>query len=234
MLPQRDAPTQQSRVLLIACGALAREVLALIEANGLDHVELQCLPADLHLTPEAITGAVRQTIAKFRAHYDNVFVVYGDCGTGGQLDIMLEEEGVERIPGPHCYSFFMGNDLFQQNAEDEITTFYLTDFLARQFESFVIKPLGLDRWPELAQSYFGHYEKLVYLAQTNDPELDLRASAAADRLGLVYERRATGYGDMAHVLSQKLTTTPVAAPLPVSPISAPNPPPANMARFLDY
>ena len=225
---------QQKRILLIACGALAREVLALIEANRLDHVELRCLPADLHLKPEAITDAVRQAIGKYRDAFDEVFVVYGDCGTGGQLDAMLAEEGVERIPGPHCYSFFMGNELFQTTSEDEITTFYLTDFLARQFESFVIKPLGLDRWPELAESYFGHYEKLVYLAQTNDPDLDQRASAAARQLGLVYERRTTGYGDMAHVLANRFApSSPVvnAHTANTSPASKLAP---SAARFLDY
>ena len=190
------------RVLLIACGALAREVLAVIEANGMSHVELRCLPAELHLRPEAITDAVRQAIHRHRPEFERVFVVYGDCGTGGQLDAMLADEGVERIEGPHCYSFYFGNDAFAASAEHDITTFYLTDFLARQFESFVIKPLGLDRWPELVSSYFGHYTKLVYLAQTDDADLDQRAAAAAERLGLTYERRFTGYGELARALPQ--------------------------------
>ena len=194
------APT--GRVLLIACGALAREVLAVINANSMSHVELRCLPAELHLRPDAITDAVRASIRKHRPDYDQIFVVYGDCGTGGRLDAMLAEEGVERIEGPHCYSFFSGNEAFAASAEDDITTFYLTDFLARQFESFVIRPLGLDRWPDLVSSYFGHYTKLVYLAQTDDADLDQRAAAAAERLGLVYERRFTGYGDLARALPQ--------------------------------
>lgn len=197
---------------MIACGALAREVLALIEANRLSHVELRCLPADLHMTPEAITGAVREAIRKYRPRADRLFVVYGDCGTGGRLDAMLLEEGVERIAGPHCYSFFTGNEAFAETAEDEITTFYLTDFLARHFDSFVVKPLGLDRWPELAESYFGHYEKLVYLAQTDDPELDRAAAAAAERLGLGYCRRFTGYGDLGRLLA---TGFKPSRPLPI-------------------
>lgn len=184
------------KVLLIACGAVAREVLAVIRQNQLDHVELRCLPAELHMRPDEITDAVRDTIRKYRQDYARIFVVYGDCGTGGQLDAMLHQEGVDRIPGPHCYSFFTGNALFAASAEEEITTFYLTDFLARQFDSFVVEPLGLDRWPDLASSYFGHYEKLVYLAQTDDPELDRNARAAAERLGLAYERRLTGYGEL--------------------------------------
>ena len=200
-MASRQDPGAPPKTLLIACGALAREVLALIETNGLSHVELRCLPADLHMTPEAITGAVREAIRKYRPDYDRLFVVYGDCGTGGRLDAMLLEEGVERIAGPHCYSFFFGNEAFAETAEDEITTFYLTDFLARHFDNFVVKPLGLDRWPELAESYFGHYEKLVYLAQTDDPELDRAAAAAAERLGLAYSRRFTGYGDLGRLLA---------------------------------
>ncbi len=192
----------QGRVLLIACGAVAREVLAVIARNGLVHVDLKCLPADLHLTPDAIPDAVRRVFETYAAAYDETFVVYGDCGTGGKLDAMLQDLGISRIEGPHCYSFFTGNELFSDNAEDEITTFYLTDFLARQFDSFVIRPLGLDRWPELAGMYFGHYERLVYLAQTDDPELDRRAAAAAERLGLAFERRKTGYGDLETALAE--------------------------------
>ena len=192
----------QDRLLLIACGALAREVLAVTQSNGLDHVDLKCLPAELHMRPDAITDAVRDMIHAHRSQYDRMFVLYADCGTGGLLDNMLEEEGVERIAGPHCYSFFAGNEAFAVQAEDEITTFYLTDFLARQFESFVIKPMGLDRWPELAETYFAHYEKLVYLAQTDDLALDEKAREAADRLGLKFERRYTGYGDMGRFITQ--------------------------------
>lgn len=188
------------KILLIGCGAIAREIMAIKKANGLDHVDLQCAPAILHSYPEKITEAVRDLIHKHRDAYDKIFVIYADCGTGGLLDSMLEEEGVERIPGPHCYSFFTGNELFEAQAEDEITTFYLTDLLARQFESFVVKPLGLDKWPELRDTYFAHYEKVVYLAQTDDPALDAKAEAAADFLGLEYERRFTGYGDLETVL----------------------------------
>ena len=206
----QDLVGTEDRILLLACGALAREVLAVTKANGLDHVDLKCLPAELHMRPDAITDAVRDAIHRHRPQYDKIFVLYADCGTGGLLDTMLEEEGVERIAGPHCYSFFEGNELFAAHAEDEITTFYLTDFLVRQFESFVIKPMGLDRWPELADTYFAHYEKLVYLAQTDDLDLDEKAKAAADRLGLRFERRYTGYGDMGSFIQK------VAAPASVS------------------
>lgn len=190
------------RVLLLACGALAREILALKQANGWDHLDLTCLPADLHLYPERIPAAVAEAVARHRADYAEVFVVYADCGTGGLLQAKCDELGVAMVPGPHCYAFFEGNDRFAAHAESEITAFYLTDFLVRQFDAFVWRPMGFDRHPELISMMFGNYEKLVYLAQTEDPELSARAEAAAARLGLAYERRFTGYGDLAAELAR--------------------------------
>lgn len=194
------APARHGRVLLLACGALAHEIVALKEANGWDHLDLACLPAILHNTPERITPAVEAAVARHRANYDRIFVVYADCGTGGLLEAKCAELGVEMVPGPHCYSFFEGNAAFAARAEDEFRAFYLTDFLARQFDAFVWEPLGLDRHPELRDAYFGHYEKLVYQAQTDDPALTAKARDCADRLGLAFERRFTGYGDLATVL----------------------------------
>ena len=191
-------PDGTGRVLVLACGALAREILALTEQ--VDHIDLQCLPAILHNHPDRIVPAVREAIAKTRG-YDRVFLAYADCGTGGQLAKAAEELGLEMLPGPHCYAFFEGTSEFIARAEDEFTAFYLTDFLTRQFDAFVWEPLGLDRHPELRDSYFGHYEKLVYLAQTDQPELDKRAAEAAARLGLRYERRFTGYGDLENELN---------------------------------
>ena len=184
------------RILLIACGALAREILDLKSINGWDHMDLTCLPAKYHLYPEKITQAVKDSVAKHRAAYDTIFVVYADCGTGGLLQAACKDMGVEMIAGPHCYSFFEGNEQFARQSESEFTTFFLTDFLVRQFDSFIIKPMGLDRHPELRDMYFGNYEKLVYQAQTDDPELTEKARAAANRLGLKFERRFTGYGDL--------------------------------------
>lgn len=199
-----EAPSRTAgRVLLIACGALAREILALREANRWRHLDLACLPAKLHNTPRLIPQAVRARIRRAKAEgYAQVFVAYADCGTGGLLDRVCAEEGVDRIAGPHCYSFFDGNEAFAARAEaGEITAFYLTDFLARQFDALVWRGMGLDRHPELLPMIFGNYEKLVYLAQTDDPALDAKARKAADRLGLVYERRRTGYGDLATALA---------------------------------
>jgi Protein of unknown function (DUF1638) len=184
------------RTLLIACGALAREVMALIRLNGWTQMAVACLPAKLHNTPARIPEAVRAKIRKARKSYDKIFVLYGDCGTGGRLDAVLAEEGVERIPGPHCYAFYSGVDAFLAQAEAEPACFYLTDYLARHFDRLVIAGLGLDRHPELLPDYFGNYEKLIYLAQVPDPQLERKAKAAALRLGLAYEHRPTGYGGL--------------------------------------
>ncbi|HVG49021.1 MAG TPA: DUF1638 domain-containing protein [Rubellimicrobium sp.] len=194
------APDGRGRVLLIACGALAREILALKEANGWDHLDLQCLPAILHNTPQKIVPAVEASVAAARDRYDAVFVVYADCGTGGLLQAACERLGVGLVEGPHCYSFFEGNEVFAQR--EEFTAFYLTDFLVRQFDAFVWRPLGLDRHPELRDMYFGNYETLVYQAQVDDPALTEKAKACAERLGLAFERRFTGYGDLGRVLGR--------------------------------
>ena len=196
------APSGRGKVLLIACGALAREILDLRAANGWAPQALTRLPANLHLYPEKITAAVREAVARHRAQYASIFVVYADCGTGGLLQAACAEMGVEMVAGPHCYSFFEGNDAFAARAEDEFTAFYLTDFLVRQFDAFVWKPMGLDRHPELRDAYFGNYEKLVYQAQTDDPALTEKARACADRLGLKFERRFTGYGDLEPALAR--------------------------------
>jgi hypothetical protein len=190
------------RALVIACGALAREVLDVSRANGWTHLDLHCLPANLHLWPDRIPAAVEGAVTRMRGHYDHVAVLYADCGTGGQLLEKCKELGVEMIEGPHCYSFFEGNAAFAEKAETEFTAFYLTDFLVRQFDAFVWRPMGLDRHPQLRDMYFGNYTKLVYQAQTDDPALDAKARDCAARLGLAYERRLTGYGDMVPFLAR--------------------------------
>ena len=187
--------TAGGRILLLACGALAHEILAVKKANGWDHMDLTCLPAKLHLYPDRIPDAVAAAVEKHRDDYAEIFVVYADCGTGGLLQTRCAELGVSMVEGPHCYSFFEGNDNFAAH-DDEITAFYLTDFLVKQFDAFVWKPMGLDRHPELRDIIFGNYTKLVYQAQTNDSALDAKAEDCANRLGLAYERRFTGYGDL--------------------------------------
>lgn len=194
------SPEGKGKILLIACGALAREIIALRELNNWTHIDLTCLPAIYHNAPDKITPAIRDAVEKWRGSYEQVFIVYADCGTGGQLHAASEEMGVEMLQGPHCYSFFEGNEAFAER--DEITAFYLTDFLARQFEAFVWKPLGLDRHPELLDMYFGHYEKLVYQSQIDDPQLVDQAKSYAARMGLEFEHRHTGYGDLCNELSR--------------------------------
>ncbi len=186
-------PQGNARVLILACGALAREILAV--TAQFSHIDLQCLPAILHNHPDRIVPAVRDAIAGATG-YDRIFLAYADCGTGGLLEKAAKDLSVEMLPGPHCYAFFEGTEAFAARAEDEFTAFYLTDFLARQFDAFVWEPLGLDRHPELRDAYFGNYEKLVYQAQTDDPALTAKAQDCARRLGLAFERRFTGYGDL--------------------------------------
>ena len=197
-------------LLIIACGALAHEITALRRANRWDELDVRCLPAELHNRPERIPDAVRALIHASREQYQAIFVAYADCGTGGLLDEVLREEGVERIPGAHCYEFFATAPVFAALAEAEPGTFYLTDFLLRHFERLVLKGLGLDRHPELHATYFGNYRKLVYLAQAPGPEAREQARAIAARMGLEFEYRDTGYGTLetALVTAVRLSDVP--------------------------
>lgn len=193
--------TGRRDVLLIACGAVARELVELRRLQQWTHVDLRCLPAALHNRPERITPAVRELIEQNRAHYAHIFVGYADCGTGGRLDAMLAEFGVERLPGAHCYEFLSGSAVFRELADAEPGTFYLTDFLVRNFYRLVRAGLGLDRHPELLPAYFGNYTRVVYLSQTDDPALDEQARAHAAFLGLAYARRHCGFEPLAHAVS---------------------------------
>jgi hypothetical protein len=188
--------TRKYPLLLIACGALARETTDILRRNHLAGIEVQCLPAKLHNTPQLIPEAVREAIRTGRPRFERIFVLYGDCGTGGLLDAVLAEEGVERIEGAHCYEFFTGAREFETLADEEPASFYLTDFLVRHFERLIIKGLGIDRHPQLLPMYFGNYKRVVYLAQTHSKTQMAAAKEAAERLGLDFEYRFTGYGDM--------------------------------------
>ncbi|MSO58164.1 MAG: DUF1638 domain-containing protein [Thermoleophilia bacterium] len=190
------------RLLVLACGAIARETLAVVRANRLDHVEVRCLPAKLHSTPALIPAAVDAKLAEIASGYDAVFVGYADCGTAGALDPVLAKYGAERLPGAHCYGFFAGNAEWEALHDAQPATFYLTDFLARHFESLVWRALKLDRYPQLLPQIFGNYERVLYLAQTDDDDLTTRAQAAAEKLGLAFERRRTGYGELEPALTR--------------------------------
>lgn len=199
--PRRESNSPQgARSLIIACGAIARELTVLLRASGLDQIRVVCLPADLHNTPDKIPTAVREILDRDGGRHTNLFVAYADCGTGGQLDRVLAEYDVERLPGSHCYEFFAGSALFASLHEQEPGTFYLTDFLVRHFERLVIKGLGLDRHPELLPTYFGNYKRVVYLAQQHSPELEIRARACAERLELEFEMRNPGLAEFARAL----------------------------------
>lgn len=195
--PGDTPPGRGGRLLVIACGAVARELIDITRLHELDGVEVTCLPAELHNRPDEIPERVRERIHAAHGRFEHIVVGYADCGTGGRLDQVCAEEGVERLPGAHCYELFAGRDAFAAMHDEEPGTFYLTDYLARNVGVLVFAGLGLDAHPELAPLYFGNYRRVIYLAQTDDAELDRRAREAAERLGLDYQRRLTGYGDLA-------------------------------------
>ncbi len=189
-------------VLLIACGALANEIVALQKRNDWSHMKIQCLPAELHNRPEKIPAAVKATIEEHREHFEHIFVAYADCGTGGMLDQVLAEFNIERLSGAHCYEFFAGESEFAEFGEAEPGTFYLTDFLTRHFDRLVKKGLGLDKHPELTTAYFGNYRRIVYLSQTKSDKLEALAEQHAQYLGLQYEHRHTGLGNVEHHIKE--------------------------------
>ena len=194
----RGCDTSAPRLLVIACGALAKEIVALRGQLKPDEgmLTLQCLPADYHNTPKKIAPAV-EAILKERSHdFDHILIGYGECGTGGALDAVLEKYNAQRLPFAHCYEFFSGSAVFNEIVDEEIGSFFLTDYLTKNFERLVIVGLGLDRFPHLRDIYFGNYTRIVYLAQTRDLALKERAAAAASRLGLDFEYRYVGYGEL--------------------------------------
>ena len=195
-------PANSASSLVIACGALAHEITALKRMSGWDHLVVACLPASLHNRPEQIATKVKQKIDESRDKYRSIFVAYADCGTGGMLDSVLEKEGIERLPGAHCYEFFMGSDQFEKCADQEPGTFYLTDFLAQHFERLIMVELGIRDHPELLEMYFSNYTKLIYLSQSDTPRFLAIARAAADTLELEFEHVVTGYGELRVGLSE--------------------------------
>ncbi len=191
------------RTLVIACGALAREINQLKKTNGWEHLALTCIDAALHFYPEKIPAQLRARIRENRDQYDDIYIAYAECGTRGEIDKIIAEEGIERLPGAHCYQFFAGEEAFAQMSDEEPGTFYLTDFLVRHFDRLVMRSLGLDKHPELRDMYFGNYKRVVYLAQTTDEKLVQAAKRAAEVLGLAFEHVHTGYGDLGQSLHRK-------------------------------
>lgn len=185
-----------NKTLIIACGALARELSEVVSINNLKHIEVECLPASYHNSPDKIPAALEERILKHSADYEQIFVGYADCGTGGKVDKVCEKFGLKRLSGSHCYEFFAGRENFANIQENNIGSFYLTDFLVKHFERLVIKALWIDTHPELLNEYFGNYTQVVYLAQTDDPKLEELAREAAKKLGLELVIKKTGYGDL--------------------------------------
>jgi hypothetical protein len=192
----------------VACGALVRELRSVLaQLDTADHpIDVEYLPANLHNRPEKIAGAVRDVLDQFGRPDDRVVFGYGDCGTGGRLDSLAADVGATRLTGAHCYEFMAGAAEFAALHEAEPGTFYLTDFLARHFDSLVVGGLGLDRHPQLRDVYFANYHRLVYLSQSDDPALLERAEMAADRLGLAFEHRPTGLAPFADAVAVAVTT----------------------------
>jgi hypothetical protein len=179
-------------IALIVCGALVREVLALKKIHDWQ-VDVLGVPSLLHNDPQRISPAVKRRINDARQKYSRVYVIYGDCGTSGELDQLLADEGVQRIAGPHCYEMY-ANGSFEKIMAEEPGTFFLTDYLVRSFDHLVLEGLGLVQNPQLRDEYFRNYSRVVYLVQNGDPALQAKAKWAAESIGLPLEIRRTGYG----------------------------------------
>jgi hypothetical protein len=192
------------RLLVIGCGALAEELSALKKANQWTAVDIKCLDAALHNRPERIADRLEVALTQQHAHYDNIFIAYADCGTGGAVDRVADQFNAQRLPGAHCYEFYATSPVFAALAEAEPGTFYLTDFLVRHFERLVIQEMKLDKHPELEEMMFGHYRKVVYLAQIEDSQLRVEAERAAARLKLPLEVVTTGYGLLASKVEEQV------------------------------
>ena len=190
---------------LIACGALARELLVITAQFPDGEVDLTCLPASWHNHPERIVPGLRRKVASLRRKGRRVAVVYGDCGTGGEIDDFLRREKITRIPGPHCYEMYLQQPAFDDEMDREIGTFFLTDYMVRHFERIVMQGMGLRRHPQLRDMYFGNYARVLYIAQTRDPALERKAEAAARELGLAYEYRFAGFGRLTSWVEEAVT-----------------------------
>lgn len=206
----------QGGLLLVACGALARELVDIQRQFPDGVVEITCLPASWHNHPEKIVPGVRHGVDAALRTSRNVAVVYGDCGTGGELDTYLEQVGVPRIPGPHCYEMLLGKPVFDDEMDNALGTFFLTDYMVRHFERIVMQGMGLRRHPQLRDMYFGNYTRVLYIAQTEDAALRVRAEQAAQELGLAFEYRLAGYGGFPGFVEEALAKTQATANPPAS------------------
>ena len=191
-------------ILIIGCGALAHEVREIIKLNDWDNVRLQCLNADLHNTPKILPAKIKESIDSNINDYSKIFLAYADCGTGGLIDLILKDYDIERLDGAHCYEFYSGSSVFEELSEKEIGTFYLTDFLVKNFDRLVIDGLGIQKYPALKEDYFKNYKNVVYLAQKQDNVLELKARECADYLNLEFSALFTGLNNLENQLSKAM------------------------------
>ena len=191
-------------ILIIGCGAIAHEVREIIELNNWDNVRLQCLNADLHNTPKILPKKIKEAIDTNLNDYSKIFLAYADCGTGGLIDLILKDYDIERLDGAHCYEFYSGSSVFEQLSEKEIGTFYLTDFLVKNFDRLVVDGLGIQKYPALKEEYFKNYKNVVYLAQKQDNILESKARECADYLNLEFSALFTGLNNLENQLSKAM------------------------------
>ena len=204
VLTDKAAVDENKKRLVLGCGALVYDLLRLLKQNPSisDKVNIQCLPASWHNSPQLIAPGVEDYLSKNAHLYKDVYIAYADCGTGGALDKVLKKYDAKRIDGANCYEFFAGTETFEKLSEEEIGTFYLTDYLVKNFNRIMIKGLGLDKHPELFDVYFEHYKKLVYLAQTENEEWKRDAEKYAKDFGFDYEYRLVGTGSLDSVFEE--------------------------------
>ena len=195
---------KDKEILIIGCGAIAHEVREIIELNNWDNVRLQCLNADLHNTPKILPKKIKEAIDANLNDYSKIFLAYADCGTGGLIDLMLKDYDIERLDGAHCYEFYSGSSVFEELSEKEIGTFYLTDFLVKNFDRLVIDGLGIQKYPALKEDYFKNYKNVVYLAQKQDNVLESKARECADYLNLEFSALFTGLNNLENQLNKAM------------------------------
>ena len=195
---------KDKEILIIGCGAIAHEVREIIELNNWDNVRLQCLNADLHNTPKILPAKIKESIDSNINDYSKIFLAYADCGTGGLIDLILKDYDIERLDGAHCYEFYSGSSVFEELSEKEIGTFYLTDFLVKNFDRLVVDGLGIQKYPALKEEYFKNYKNVVYLAQKQDNVLESKARECADYLNLEFSTLFTGLNNLENQLSKAM------------------------------
>ena len=195
---------KDKEILIIGCGAIAHEVRVIIELNNWDNVRLQCLNADLHNTPKILPAKIKESIDSNINDYSKIFLAYADCGTGGLIDLILKDYDIERLDGAHCYEFYSGSSVFEELSEKEIGTFYLTDFLVKNFDRLVVDGLGIQKYPALKVEYFKNYKNVVYLAQKQDNVLESKARECADYLNLEFSALFTGLNNLENQLNKAM------------------------------